>query len=240
MKLKPHFKRLAVSAAVIAAFAAYKEAHSMDFSASIGQSQTQRPGNGVWYQEGYPHDQQLNSNSFRVAVSERLSRNLKVELDYTNFGMIAGSYFAVSDENYSSGGSTTTGNPPCRQPCEAVRPGSLTAKAQGVGLSLMPEYHFSSRWVGFARIGAVYYHAKTDVRNANFQSNQLPDPNPQLGNYRMKRNGISPYYGLGIGYNVTKTAMVSAEYAQAPKINSTEDGFQNGVKDLRFSLTWKF
>lgn len=220
-------------------------ARALELAAWEGTSLTRPAPDGVWRQEGFPYQQNLDAKSRHIALSGWYNSWLKLEMNYIDFGDISGNLTYVSDENYSS-------NPkdPCRKPCEAPRSAVWSGYSQGLGLSAIPTVQFKdvpilNQFVknGSAgiRLGVMKFTAETLVTAQNFHDNFVNDPNPSIGVYDMKNNGFSWYYGFNakIG-QVSKYGQVNLIYMQAPDIKAGFDGVQRGVKDLHLSYRLEF
>ena len=92
----------------ILACAPIAHAASIEVGAGVAQSSTQ--GDGIWYQEGFPHTLKLRSPAFLIGVTGDLTLHLAWHVDAVSLGSYSvDSWDTPNDANYS--GSGYRGNP---------------------------------------------------------------------------------------------------------------------------------
>lgn len=108
------------------------------FEAGIGVQQSQDMGDGIWYQKGVPHHEQLRSPAFLAGATGEVWSNggasLRYHADYVYFGRVSASCTCVTDPEYNA------------QTHKASVPGYIPfngqGHTQGVALTLEPGYTY--------------------------------------------------------------------------------------------------
>lgn len=125
-------------------------AHAADFEIAAGVARYQPRGNGMWYQDGFPHSISLNAPAVQIGLTGNLLPHLDWHADYVWLGQVRSDAIATSDANY--------GGPqqPCKGSCEWKNRLTGHGYVQGFKLSLEPYTHWNG-WRFGVEAGAFVY-----------------------------------------------------------------------------------
>lgn len=85
-----------------------KPAHAVQFDIAIGQTRFQQSNDTDWWQtgpasEGFSNDFNLKSTSYRIGISDNLTRNVRWTAGYANLGNVSSRAVATNyDEEYDA------------------------------------------------------------------------------------------------------------------------------------------
>lgn len=126
--------------------------HGLTAEGSIGWTQFGKTNNSVWYQNGYEHQLDLQSQSWSIGVSKYVLPRTRGRIEYTYLGNVTTQAMAVQDPDYN-------GVDGCRyQHCHANffhTEGSV----RGVSFTLAPEMVVGDKKV-FIEAGAFVFLPK--------------------------------------------------------------------------------
>jgi hypothetical protein len=93
------------------------DATALEFEASIGYTQFEKPDNGIWWQNGFHHTLDTSSPSYSIGVTDRFDSGLRWGATYVNLGTISTSAQATPtpDENATTNYKAITLNLALRQ-----------------------------------------------------------------------------------------------------------------------------
>ena len=132
----------------ILAFAPLAHAASIEVGAGVARSTTQ--GNGVWYQEGFPHSLDLQSPAFLIGVTGDLTPTLAWHVDAVSLGSYSvNSQDTPNDANYSGSGYKGTPLPLAHY----IGSGSV------YGIAATLQAHTQGKWQFGIQAGPFLYHS---------------------------------------------------------------------------------
>jgi hypothetical protein len=80
-------------------------AHAESFfrmEAGLGGSFSKDQGDGIWYQQGVPHHEQMATPAYLLGFTGDLTENLRWHADYVYFGEYSASCLCVTDQQYNT------------------------------------------------------------------------------------------------------------------------------------------
>lgn len=163
--------------------------------AAIGTGEVeikQRRENMWWYQEGFSHEFDEETNGYTITIGKQITRRFAIEIDYRNLGEF-NSYagYVQPDSNYDP---ITRG---CNGPCNRTQWGWHHAEVKGFGLSILGNYPVTKNLSATARVGMYYYRSETRVRVTDLD----PDPYARYTvTWEQTETALAHFYGVGMAY----------------------------------------
>lgn len=136
---------------------------AMDGEISVGETHFAHPPDGLWYQQPFPHDIQLNSPSIALGISDYVSDGIRYHAGYRYLGRVTSNAQAVaSDALYAKYGASA---------------GNHIAMATWIGqgnvnmlyATLAPEYRVGD-WTFAVEGGFTAYRSTWDEQVVNYQT----------------------------------------------------------------------
>jgi len=130
-------------------------AQAADLELGIGYNQYKQQANGIWYQEGFPYNLDLQSVSWSVGVSDKCSGLPRIRAEYLNLGMARSTAYAVpTDANYNPDSPNH-----CNGECQPLALFVGKGKVTGIALTVAPEINFGN--VSLYVEGGFYFYRPT-------------------------------------------------------------------------------
>lgn len=177
-------------------------ADGIQIEASVGHTQFGKTENGIWYQNGFDHTLDLQSNSWSVGVTGYATSWMRWRAQWSQLGTISTNAQGVADANYN-------GYDGCRGPCWNVNTYKTEGSLRGLSLTLAPEMYIGGGIKGFVEGGIFYNLTKFDAvagetANTLYWNNQY-------------REGLNLGTQIGVGIDYKGTQIVLTYYkADAP------------------------
>tara|TARA_R110000868_G_scaffold211993_2_gene462023 strand:+ start:5809 stop:6459 length:651 start_codon:yes stop_codon:yes gene_type:complete len=179
------------------------QAHAVDLELSLGHTQFGKTENGIWYQNGFDHTLDLDSNSWSIGVTGYATDWMRWRAQWTQLGTMATWAKGVNDANYNGGGAS------CYDPCENHKTYKTEGSLRGLSLTLAPEMNLGMGVKGFVE-GGVFYNLTKFHAEASEGGNHFTYQNEY-------REGWNWGTQLGVGLEYKKTQLVVTWYkADAP------------------------
>lgn len=210
-------------------WAGYAAAAEMELSA--GQSTYQKAGNGIFYQNGFENEFQLQSNSVGLGFTDYITDSVRYHAGYMNLGWVSSYAKAVPvDANYN-------GVNGCNGPCLPLATWHGSGKVEGIYYTVAPEI-VCGKWKAFIELGGWAYQATHSVI--------VPDTISCAGctpvSYHFIHKRVIDYgfvYGAGIEHDKTQLAINFWQSSLSGSDLNTDVGFYDGYT-MNISLRQRF
>jgi hypothetical protein len=172
---------------------------ALDYEVSIGNTQFTPTPNGIWWQNGFAHQLDMNSQSYSLGITDRFNNGLRWRAAYTRLGNTYSNTMAVSDANYN-------GVDGCRQPCTET-PWAVKGEGsiRGYSFTLAPEIYLGYGFKGFLEGGLFLFLPKFMASCGRTMSGPMYDCIEWNNGWQ-----VGPQIGVGIEYS--KTQLVWTTY----------------------------
>ena len=178
------------------------QAHAVDLELSLGHTQFGKSGNGIWYQNGFDHTLDLESDSWSIGATGYATDWMRWRAQWTQLGNMSTYAKGVPDANYDVHGG-------CHEPCDNIDTFKTEGTLRGLSLTLAPEMHIAGGVKGFVEGGVFYNLTKFYAESA-----RKPDKFTWQNEYREGWNWGTQ---LGVGLDYKGTQLVVTWYkADAP------------------------
>lgn len=127
--------------------------HGLTIEASVGHTQFTKTNNTLWYQEGFTHQLDMQSQSYSIGVSGYVADSTRWRVEYTRLGNVTTQADAVSDANYN-------GSNGCKNPCDPLSIMRTEGSVRGFSFTLAPEMRVSPNIKLFVEAGAFVFLPK--------------------------------------------------------------------------------
>lgn len=162
-----------------------------DIEISLGHAQWEKSGNGIWWQDPFPNQFNLQSTSYTIAISDYVTESSRWRVGYTNLGAVTSYAEAVADDaNYNGHG--------CYDPCLPMSHWYGTGSVDGIFASLAPEYKIGNVILS-AEAGLWFYTPKFVMDVPDWCPTHGCTPQSIQARHRPDMQ-IAMMFGIGMSY----------------------------------------
>ena len=170
-------------------------ANAAELEISTGQSKYTKSDNGIWWQNPFPNEFKLQSNSIAIGMTDYLTDNVRWHAGYKHLGNVSSYAEAVgNDYNYN-------GVNGCVGACMPMSHWYGFGYVHGIYATLAPEYRFTDKAKVFFEAGFWAYQAIFTMTIPDWYS----APGDTVPKYiRVEHSGglvLGAIFGAGIEYD---------------------------------------
>lgn len=147
----------------LAMFASAVPAHATQIEVGAGIARAQTHGNGIWYQDGLPHQLHLQSPAFLVGATGEISEHWSWHVDAIDLGSYSvDSTDTYADQDYSVATHRCVAN------CDKLI--SLHGSGRVYGIAATIEAHTTGSWQFGVEAGPMLYHSSWAITSPNYDA----------------------------------------------------------------------